>query len=112
MNLKEWHEYAIKQIEHGMSEIAAGRQALIDARKALVCAQEPLRTHQLTSIMEATLDTAPRLQDLLNALRCDPILDEPMDIHSAGDCDEEPIAEADAAETFARNCEKRRAEKP
>lgn len=96
MTALEWHKQALSCARRALFEYQVANQAMYDARKALACRGEAEKrvgalghddTHLkwADKIARIGCDIPPTLQDLVNALERDPILDEPKDIHSAGD---------------------------
>jgi len=85
MTPREWHMHAIRSLERAILNYGLANQAMYDARRALECAQEPLRAELISDIVYAPSELPGHLQNLLNVLNNDPILDEPMDIDSAGE---------------------------
>ena len=87
MTPKEWHLEALHALERALFEYQVANQAMYDARRALECAGDPDRAALVDGMAAYGGPIPGRLQIIVNALRSDPILDEPKDIHSAGEDD-------------------------
>lgn len=88
MTPKEWHLEALSCARRALFEYQVANQAMYDMRKALQNREHRDGAEATERIIEFVYKVPTMLRDLVNYLERDPILDEPKDLHSAGDCDE------------------------